>query len=584
MRLFDLISELAQQPNRRSGVPQSLSRAAVAAGTIAPALFLVAVAMASVAYFVRALSPIVGLLDRYFPLEPGDASPSLAILSAVGLSALAAGLLRGKTVAWWLAVGTLAVTVVGQMGALQHPLGFVIGVGLLAVLVADRRRYEVESNAGWRLVIVASIIVGALMLALETSIVVAGTGQWPRPLGILGDLTSALGNALGISDDLGNAVLKVTSHNALLALLLVAARLPFVLAAVGVLSREPEPPPDLSTRIRSRDIAGRFGSGALLPFQLGDDKLVFSPPSESGVVVYGLSMGTAVVLGDPIGPAPVAREVFEEFLARCHRMDRLPVVYQASQSGRSLLLEHGFRLFKVGEEAIVDLTSFDLAGSRRANLRHTITRCRKAGVTVGWYGDGLATASRLHLLDELEAIDAEWQKRAGPRMGFTISSFDREVLESQPVAVAVDEGGHALGFATFRPTGADGGWVLDLIRRAPGSPPGVVEACIAEAALGLKNEGAPSLSLGLAPLAGLSAAGSFEERLLAVAARLVSRWYDIRGLAFFKSKFDPQWVPRYGAVRHRRDLIAFAVGLLALHVRPSFGSRAAAASRTVTAP
>ena len=46
-------------------------------------------------------------------------------------------------------------------------------------------------------------------------------------------------------------------------------------------------------------------------------------------------------------------------------------------------------MFKVGEEAIVDLTTFDTTGNRRANLRHTITRCRKDGVTFRWFAHGI---------------------------------------------------------------------------------------------------------------------------------------------------------------------------------------------------
>ncbi|MGA2514741.1 MAG: hypothetical protein ABSG37_14175 [Candidatus Limnocylindrales bacterium] len=103
---------------------------------------------------------------------------------------------------------------------------------------------------------------------------------------------------------------------AILGLLLVASRLPLVLAALGVLSRVPEQPPDPTTRAHARAIAERYGCGALLPFQLGDDTLVFSPPDGEGLVVYGLAGRTAVVLGDPIGPAEATPKVFGDFLER----------------------------------------------------------------------------------------------------------------------------------------------------------------------------------------------------------------------------------------------------------------------------
>jgi phosphatidylglycerol lysyltransferase len=369
-----------------------------------------------------------------------------------------------------------------------------------------------------------------------------------------------------MSDGTATRVLHQTSRDALVGFLILASRLPIMLASLGVLSRVPEPPADPTTRARARAISDKYGCGALLPFQLGEDKQVFSPPDADGMVVYGMAGRTAVVLGDLIGSPDAAPKVFSEFLARCRKLDRWPIVYQATAASRAVLVNAGFRMFKVGEEAIVDLSTFDLTGPRRANLRHTITRCRKDGVTFRWFADGMP-AEETALLADLESIDAIWRKGAGPQMGFTISHFDRAAICWQPISVAVDASGRALGYTTFRRTGVDGGWVLDLMRRAPDGPPGVVEACIAEAAVAFRAAGATTLSLGLAPLAGLdNKVGTWEERLLANAGRLVGRWYDVRGLFVFKRKFDPYWIPRYGAMRRRRDLIGFMVGLMRIHL------------------
>jgi phosphatidylglycerol lysyltransferase len=555
-----------------AGTPEELTRGrhtlrlAVGVGVLAPALLLAVSAAASLAYVFTFLRPTTGWLDGYLPMDPAAGDPILAVLWAIGLGALALGLVRGRSVAWWLAIAILAVSLIGQARALSHPVGVLVIGSLLAVLLADRRRYEVETAASWRRRILALLAVGGLALGLETSLILAATGTWPTPLGAVGDITSALGNALGMSDATAGRVLHQTSRDALVGLLILASRLPIMLAALGVLGRVPDPPTDPTTRARGRAIADKYGCGALLPFQLGEDKHVFSPPDADGIVVYGMAGRTAVVLGDLIGSSEAAPKVLSEFLARCRKLDRWPIVYQASAASRALLVGAGFRMFKVGEEAIVDLSTFDLTGPRRANLRHTITRCRKDGVTFRWFAHGIPVEETA-LLDDLEAIDATWRKGAGPQMGFTISQFDRTALNWQPISVAVDTSGRALGYTTFRRTGVDGGWVLDLMRRAPDGPPGVVEACITEAAVAFRAAGATTLSLGLSPLAGLDhVTGTWEERMLANAGRLVGRWYDARGLFVFKRKFDPYWIPRYGAMRRRRDLVGFVVGLMRIHL------------------
>ena len=84
-----------------------------------------------------------------------------------------------------------------------------------------------------------------------------------------------------------------------------------------------------------------------------------------------------------------------------------------------------------------------------------------------------------------------------------MSSYQPSDLVTNPVAIAQEPDGRIVAFTTFRPTGRDNGWVLDLLRRVPGSVPGAVESCLVEAAFGLRSLGASTLSLGLAPLAGL---------------------------------------------------------------------------------
>jgi phosphatidylglycerol lysyltransferase len=544
-------------------------RAALTASTLAPAALLAFCTAASVAYAFGFMKPAADWLDTVLPIDPNDANPTLAILSAIGLGALTAGMLRAKAIAWWLTIVTFGVALVAQPDLVTHPL-VVVTVGIVfVVLVADRGRYEVETGFGWRRLIAGLLFVALVILALETVLIIVATDDWPKAFASAGDLTWAFASALGLSDDAGQRILRLTSRDALLGLLILIARLPVVLAAIGILSRVAEPPPDPSTRSKARAIADRYGSGALLPFQLGEDKYVFSPANSEGLVVYGMAGRTEVILGDLIGPEESAASAFTEFVARSRRLDRVPVVYQASTTGRTQLVEAGFRTFKVGEEAIVDLVTFDLAGSRRANLRHTIARCKRDGVTLRWFPDGLP-AEEVALAADLEVVDAAWRKHAGPPMGFTIGHFDRSTLTSQPSCVAVDATGRAIGFTTFRPTGMDAGWVLDLMRRSPDGPPGVVESCIAEAAMGFRAAGARSLSLGFAPLAGLDGSdGPAEERLLTRGGRLVQRWYDVRGLAFFKNKFDPYWIPRYGAIRRRRDLVAFVIGLLWVHLAGS---------------
>jgi phosphatidylglycerol lysyltransferase len=138
------------------------------------------------------------------------------------------------------------------------------------------------------------------------------------------------------------------------------------------------------------------------------------------------------------------------------------------------------------------------------------------------------------------------------------------------------------------------GWTLDLMRRTPGCPPGIVELLIATAALTFQDEGALFVSLSGAPLAlpfGALADADALARILQAAGRAVEPVYGFRSLLAFKAKFQPQprslWLlypdptdlPRIAAaVSHAylpqmsiRQALRLARALARSHARPTRG-------------
>lgn len=529
-----------------------------------PALALVVAAAVGVAAAAHVFLRVGDILGVVLPVDTRPTDPVAAGAGAVGFVALALGLARGSRLAWSLAVVTFAAGLVVQGLVLGHPVGALLAALCLVGLVAARRDYIVTGPPGvhgWLAIGVGVLAVGALAEVALAAIAIAAAGPEAR----LSDAAAALAGALAFTDV--RPVAWLVGHGGLLAAAVLAIRLPVVLMAVGALRPIPLPPPDAVVRARALEITRRFGRGALLPFQVGDDKRAFVPAGTEGVVVYGVAGRYAVALGDPIGRDGDEWTAFDQFLDVSHRRGLVPAVYQASRDTRGQLAARGFRTIQIGREATIDLATFDLAGSRRANLRHTVARARKGGVSCQVYLAGLPPEERERLGAGLAAIDEAWRAHSGPELGFTIGRYDPAELGSIAIAVAEYADGRPIAFATFRPTGTDGGWVLDLMRRAPGGTPGAFEACVVEAAQAMRAAGATTLSLGLVPLGGLSSRSAVpEERLLARAAAAARPWYDISGLEFFKQKFDPSWEPRYVAVRSRGDLLGVVVALLQLHL------------------
>jgi phosphatidylglycerol lysyltransferase len=511
------------------------------------------------------LQPLPSLL----PIDPDISEPATAAAAAIGLLGLSIGLARGKRVAWWLAIATLAAALLAQIELLRHVSAAILAAVCLGVLIADRTRYHVETSERSRRLAFVLWGIGALLAIAAVGVAVGQAASLVRPATDADAGEDAIVSWLAFGDP-GFAIQHLFNGGLLLAAT-VTARVAVVMGVLAALAPGEAPSPTLKAERHAAAVARRYGQGALLPFQLGPEAKRFSPEDRDGLLAYGRDGRVAIVLGDPIGPEAEAHAVLDAFLQTCRRCDWLPAVYQASAAGVQPLRARGFVPYHIGLEAILDLRSFDLGGARRANLRHTITRARRGGVRVDWHPAGLAHEQR-PLDAELLEVDHAWRLDGRPALGFTVNGYRRADLTASPVAVARDADGRMIAFTTFRPTGCDGGWVLDLMRRVPGGVPGAVEACIADAATALRDSGATWLSLGLAPLAGLDPRhGSPIERGLGVGARLIRGSYDVSGLAFFKAKFDPLWQPRYLAVARRTHLPAVLLALLRLHLGGSSG-------------
>ena len=514
---------------------------------------------------------LASLASPLLPFGPSAIDPLDAVTAAFALAALAAGVRRRKRLAWPLAVILFGAAMIAQALVLRHPIGAAVSVACLVILLADSRGYRISTDRRMRLVTGGIMAAGVVVLvggSILVNLAAAATfGSW---LDHVGTWTVEV---LDFLDPTG-LVTPGRSGELLEGLEFIVGTAVLV-AAMALLAADPDrPPPDLLDRDRS--VARRHATGSIAPFQTGPDALFYAEPTGNGVVAYGRAGRTAVVLGDPVGPRAAAWRAFRAFEARCAMGDVAVSVYQASAAEAAEFASRGYRTFGVGEEAVIGLPTWGLAGSARANLRHTVTRARRGGIEVSWRPDGLDRPAWERWGRQLVEVDRAWQKIHGPGMRFTISPFDPADLLTVGVAVATDGSDTVQAFATFRRTEPDG-WVLDLMRRRQQGPPGALEACIAVAASAMRDAGDLELSLGLVALAGLTPGrGPIEERLLGVGRMFVGPFYDVAGLRFFKAKFDPEWHPRFGAVRGALGIVPYLVALLRLHLAVGTARPAAA--------
>ncbi len=493
---------------------------------------------------------------RILPAGPVGGDWLSAELSSTVLLLVAIAIARGKRLGFWLGLLAMAGAVVVQGGQLGHPIGAIAAVVVASLLIATRRRYHVTTSQ-------RDTVLAAGLLAGGGLVVGLGTFEAVRGGAAVRDAVDAIGSLFDLATPLpvpGLATVGVA---------LVVARIAYLVAAVTVLEPAPDTRPAEAVAAARRTLR-RVGAGSLRPYQEEEACVPFADPAERAVLVVAMAGRTGVVLGDPAGDPATASALFETWVADARRRDVVPVVYQASPRFAAELRGQGWTACSVGRDAVIDPVAFDIRSPRVANLRHTVTRARRGGLRTIATRDGMA-ALDARTIRALAALDAAWRREAGPSLGFTVGRFEPDDRRPALVVAALDADDRPAAFVVLRPTGADGGWMLDVMRRARGGTPGAVELCLADAIGELGNDGVRRLSLGLAPLSGLEVtSGPIAERVLAVAARAIRPVYDVRGLAFFKQKFDPAWEPRMLVVRHGWDFGGAALALLRLHLGGSW--------------
>jgi lysylphosphatidylglycerol synthetase-like protein (DUF2156 family) len=327
-----------------------------------------------------------------------------------------------------------------------------------------------------------------------------------------------------------------------------------------------------------------YGSNTLAFFGLAQQNLHFLAPGEEGLVNYRLESNVAVVLGDPVCSPEAFERVTRSFLDFCTLRNWRVAFYQTYPDHLSAYRTLQLHAFKIGEEALIDLQTFTLNGSAIANVRTSARRAERDEVAIHWYEGVLPVEG----MSQLEHISNAWlEHKAGRRtseMGFsmgrleelpttteraemlaslsTLSKTARVVAPRVVTAVATTSSSQPCAFVTFLPvygslihdaatTGNQfevqgWGWTLDLMRRAPDAPPGVIELLLVRALAHLRSSGAPIISLGMAAMADTRQEMTPRQRQLATFMTDRLHLLESRRTLFnFKQKFHPHWESRY---------------------------------------
>ncbi|KQT45265.1 hypothetical protein ASG43_12295 [Aureimonas sp. Leaf454] len=466
------------------------------------------------------------IVSDYVPLALIEGSHFLASLVGLAMVVMARGLAQRLDGAF---AGTLAATILAVVMTLLQAAAFTEAtlLSLLALmLVASRREFNRPASIfrqvltpPW-LVAIATICVGACAVLLFVYRDVAYAHDLWWQFEFESEAPRSLRALLGVV--ILSSVVAVWS---------------LVRPAIG---RVLPPTPEMLAKAEAIVAAQDEADGNLV--RMGDKSLLFSEDGRA-FVMYGRKNRSMIALFDPIGPREAWPELVWRFIEMARGAGCRAVFYQVSPQALSLYADAGMQAFRLGELASIDLARFDLAGGKRAGLRQAKARAARDGLAF----ELIAKAGVPAILPELVAVSDHWLDRhKASEKGFSLGAFEEAYLLAQPVAVLRREG-RIVAFANLMVTETRSEASIDLMRFHPDAPNGAMDALFVFLIEQLKADGYQRFNMGMAPLSGMSGrkVAPIWDRVGTTVFEHGERFYNFKGLRAFKSKFHPQWSPRY---------------------------------------
>ncbi|GAA5046879.1 bifunctional lysylphosphatidylglycerol synthetase/lysine--tRNA ligase LysX [Nocardia callitridis] len=515
---------------------------------------------------------------RYIDLYYFDA-PDTNLMWALVVGLLAGAIASRKRIAWWLLLGYLALYTlanaldIAEDGNPHAVVALVVHLAVIGVLIAAWREFytKVRRGAGWKAlgVLFGGLAIGCL---LGWGLVELFPGSLPRGVQRPGWAVYRVTAAVLVNNEhfdghprpFVNFLLGLFGAIALIAAVLILLR--SQRAANAMTGTDESAIRGLLERSDVEDSLGYFATRR--------DKAVVFAPSGKAAVTFRVELGVCLASGDPLGIREAWPQAIDEWLRMADRFGWAPAVMGAGELGATAYRRAGLSALRLGDEAILDTKTFSLAGPEMKPVRQAANRLRKHGVSVRIRRHSEIPAEEFpQIIARAEAWrDTETERGFSMALGRLGDRLDGDCL----LVEAVNPQGNVLGMLSLVPWGRTGA-SLELMRREPGGPNGVMELLISQLALSSEQHGITKVSLNFAVFRSV-----FEEggrigagpvlRLWRGVLLFFSRWWQLEALYRSNVKYQPHWEPRFFLFEERRQLPRAAVAsALAEGFLPRFG-------------
>ncbi len=523
------------------------------------------------------------LVLEILPLGVSQAAGALVALAGVALLALARGVRRGQRRAWAISSALLSATLVLHLVRGGDVAGSAVAGAALVLLLLNRREFTASSDlpSTKSALVWLALATGAITLSATVATELFLRFDRDRPRIALWRVAEAVVERLvgvtyvalpdRLDDFLAPSLLAIGFAIAVVALILVTRPLVDRRRSAGGAAWS-----------AARDIVRRYGDGTLDYFSLRSDKQWFF--HRDSLVAYAIYGGICLVSPDPIGPRAEREQIWAAFRRFADSRGWVVATMGGGEDWLPVYRASGMHDIYIGDEAVVDLGRFSLAGNHMKGLRQAYNRIAKYGYTATFHDPGKLDAQTAESLTGLMAQSRRGEVERGFSMmlGRVFDPRDEGLL----LCIVSGPDGAPAAMCQFVPARGIGGFSLDLMRRDRGEHPnGLIDFALVSTIHHLRELGCSGLSLNFAALRSVldgERGDGVGQRVERWALKKMSSFLQIETLWRFNAKYEPDWLPRYVVYDTPEHLVPVVLAILraeSLAEVPVIGRMIAASDR-----
>lgn len=521
---------------------------------IIPALLILALGIVNI---VSVLTPAIHerlvFLKNFLPVSAIAASNYFVLVAGLFLLVTAAFMLKGLKMAWYFALGLCLLSLIGNLTkAFDYEEG-VFSLVVIVGLIASRKEYYVKHNSRLRFLGIQTTLlsVGAVLLYGIIGFYYLDAKHFNVDFSFLQSVKYTLENFVLVEsadlipqDSFARGFLYSINISGFLSIGFLVYTLirPYIMKDTT----------DEEEFAWAKTQLDKYGNSAMDYFKTYQDKLIYRSPEFEGFISYRISGNFAVVLESPVTAPENLKAFIKSFDKYCFESGVKSFYYRVAEETLEPFVACNKKKLYLGQEGVVDLTTFTLDGGNRKSIRNALKKVAEKG-----YHSKIYTAPvKDGLLQKIKSVSDEWlADTERDEIVFSQGMFDWEELKNQTIITVENAEEKIVAFLNVIPDYAKGEGTYDLIRKTSDAPNGVIDFILVELFKYLKDNGYTSVNIGFAPLSGLDDPKNLTERSMKFAYEKIRSFSHYKGLRDAKDKFSPVWHNKYLVYDQDYDLI-----------------------------